>query len=187
MLLPIQKLDEHGLRLAFESVNRCLEALIYRRADPAPWAVSNGAVLERPTIGGSARDISAARLPGTGNPAVTGSWPLPPLWVSGKLGAAIVYGGTVNSAQLINFQWVFTPVGVGDAIPLGTVATVQAPGPAGTAFLCSVEVPTLTDVDSSATVIAWKFRREANDAYHTVSAGEAFIFDLIPLWYPERQ
>lgn len=186
MLLPIQKLDEHGLRLAFESINRCLEKLIYVPYEAAPWGVSGGAILERPIIDGLLRDCSCATFPAAGVCGVAGTWGIPPLWVSGQVGMAIVYTGSFGSTATIDFGWQIAGVELGTGIPKDNATTFTAPGPATSGFLLKTSIPTMSPVDASHEIVTWKLRRAAGDAYGA-AGGDVHVLGVYPLWYASRQ
>lgn len=181
-LLDLQGVADQAIRRGLDALNRFSEGEVYRPL-LSGIALNEAAVLERPTIGGTLRDISAWRLPAAASPDLTGIWSLPPEWVSGSVVMEITYSGTINSTNTIRLLTNIKPVKVGEQVPAdSSIGFFDVPGPATAGLLLKAQAPQVVTVDASAEFVAWKLENTNTGAY----AGEPYIFSVRPLWYPGR-
>lgn len=184
-LIPIQKLDEHGLRLAFSAVNSAMELGFHQPfRDAGIVGTGVGCVLARPTIAATLRDITGWTMTAADPANICSSFALPPKWISGSLGLRIYYIGATASTANISFGYDLDPVAIGE-VPVNTlvVAAFNTPGPSVAGALLYVDVPTLVVVDAASAMVGWKVQRNSPDSY----AGDIWIVGVRPLWYPSRQ
>lgn len=182
-LLELQGIGDDQVRRGLDTLNAYLERLAFQPYVPAGIVGTGGAVLERPVLAGSSRDISAWKLPAAGTPVLTDSFGLPPFWVEGVVGLRIYYTGDTASTNNIGLRYDLDPIAPGEVPALASTATFTAPGPAAQGQRLSVDVPTLVSITGASDLVGWKLVRENPDAY----ANDIWVFGVRPLFYPRKQ
>jgi hypothetical protein len=183
-LLELQGLADSIARRDFDALNRFSEKGFYRPYTSSGITGANGAVLERPSLAGLMRDLSAWKLPSAGFPLILDSFGIPPEWITGKVGLRIDYTGSAATTNTINFSYNLDPVESGTIPGQATLATLAAPGPGTAGAVVSADVVTLADVGGDALFVGWKIVRSNADAY---GANDVWIVGVTPIWYPSRQ
>lgn len=182
-MIELQGIEDDQVRRGLDSLNGFAEGLGYRPYFPVELFPINGAVEERVTIGGTARDMSGYRFPvGAALPGLVGSFGVPPGWVTGSVLVELELCGTAASTATFTLNANIDPVADGEVpaqAALGTW-TVAGQATAGAKFRTKTA---LVQVAAPATLCGFKFLRSTPDA----NAGDLYVLGFRPFFYPRSR